>query len=81
MFSMLITRQILKTLRLIDFKLASSRAIAQNKRHLSVGENRYTLQYDEGQVTILDSAKKEYAEVSNIIVNPLDQSIIPACGF
>ena len=64
-----------------DFKLASSRAIAQKKTSFSVGENRYTIRYDEGQVAILDSAKKEFAEVSNIIVNPLDQSLFLPVEF
>ena len=37
--------------------------------------------YDEGQSTILDDAGNEYAEVSNIIVNPLDQSLFLPVDF
>jgi len=64
-----------------NFKLASSRAMAENKTSFSVGDDKFTIRYDEGQATILDSAEKEYAEVSNIIVNPLDQSIFLTVDF
>lgn len=57
-----------------DFKLASSLAIAQDKSAFKVGDQRYTIKYGEGQVTILNSSGKNYAEISNIIVNPLEQS-------
>lgn len=58
-----------------DFKLASSRAIAENKSSFSVGGQEYSVKYDEAQATISNSAGKEYAQVSDIIVNPLDQSL------
>jgi len=58
-----------------DFKLASSRAIAEQKNSFSVGGQKYSIKYDEAQATILNSAGKEYAQVSDIIVNPLDQSL------
>ena len=58
-----------------DFRLASSRAIAQNNNTFSVGNHTYTIRYDEGQSTITDAAGAEYAEVSNIIVNPLDRNL------
>lgn len=64
-----------------DFKLASSRAFAQNETSFSVGEDQYTIRYDGGQATILDGANAEYAEVSNIIVNPLDQSVFLSVDF
>jgi peptide/nickel transport system permease protein len=64
-----------------NFKLASSRAIAENKTAFSVGDDKYTIRYDDGQATILDSSEKEYAEVSNIIVNPLDQSLFLTVDF
>jgi peptide/nickel transport system permease protein len=64
-----------------SFKLASSRAMAENKTAFSVGNDKYSISYDEGQATILDSAEKEYAEVSNIIVNPLDQSLFLPVDF
>ena len=64
-----------------NFKLASGRAITQNKLSFSVGDDKYSIRYDEGQVAILDSAKMEYAEVSTIIVNPLDQSVFLPVDF
>lgn len=64
-----------------DFKLASSRALAQSKKKFSVGDQTYSIRYDEGQSTILDEAGVEYAEVSDIIVNPLDQSLFLAVDF
>jgi peptide/nickel transport system permease protein len=63
------------------FKLASSIALAQDKDTFSVGGQVYTVQYGDGQSTILDSTGAEYAEVSNIIVNPLDQSLFLSVGF
>jgi peptide/nickel transport system permease protein len=63
------------------FKLASSIALAQDKSAFSVGDQLYTVNYGDGQSTILDNAGDEYAEVSNIIVNPLDQSLFLSVGF
>lgn len=64
-----------------DFKLASSRAIADNKKSFTTNSQTFSVQYDEGQTTILDSSGKEYAEVSEIIVNPLDQSLFLSVNF
>jgi len=64
-----------------DFKLASSRALAQNKNTFPVGDQTYSIRHDEGQSTIFDDAGVEYAEVSDIIVNPLDQSLFLAVDF
>jgi len=58
-----------------DFRLASSLALAQNNETFTAGNQTYLISNGEGQVTIFDSAGNEYAEVSTIIVNPLDQSI------
>ena len=63
------------------FKLASSRAIAQEKAAFSVGSQLFTVRYDEGQATVLDSTDKEFAEVSNIIVRALDQSAFLTVDF
>ena len=46
-----------QTVSSYDFKLASSRALAQNKAAFSVGDQTYTIKNDEGQFTILDSAR------------------------
>ncbi len=64
-----------------DFRLASSSAIAQNTTTFSVGDQTYTIRYDEGQSTIIDAAGAEYAEVSDIIVNPLDQTLFLTVDF
>lgn len=64
-----------------DFKLASSRALAQNKNTFVVSDHTYSIRYDEGQSTILDNAGNEYAEVSDIIVNPIDQSLFLSVDF
>ncbi|MDX9865694.1 MAG: ABC transporter permease [Anaerolineaceae bacterium] len=64
-----------------DFKLISSRALAQNKESFSMGNQDFSIRYDEGQATILDDAGNEYAEVSNIIVNPLDKAVFLPVDF
>ncbi len=58
-----------------DFKLSSSRAIAEKKTSFTLDGQNYTVKYGEGQISILGSDGAEYAEVSDIIVNPLDQAI------
>jgi peptide/nickel transport system permease protein len=63
-----------------NFKLASSRALAQNKATFVVGDQTYSIRYDEGQATILDSVGNEYAEVSGII-DPLDKALFLAVDF
>jgi len=57
-----------------EFKLASASAIAKEETAFSVNDQSYTIGYAEGQNTIFDSDGDAYAEVSNIIVNPLDQN-------
>ncbi|RLD04266.1 MAG: ABC transporter permease [Chloroflexota bacterium] len=64
-----------------DFRLASSLALAQNSETFTVGNQTYSIRNGEGQVTILDSAGNEYAEISAIIVNPLDQSVFLTVGY
>lgn len=69
------------TISSYDFKVISSRAIANKKKAFSIGSQLYTIRYDEGQVTILDSNEKEYAEVSDIIVSSIDQSLFLTVDF
>lgn len=64
-----------------DFKLASSRAVAQNLTSFSLGDRTFSIRYDGGQATILDAAGIKYAEVSEIIVNPLDQELFLTVDF
>ncbi len=70
-----------KTVNSYDFRLASSRAIAENKISFSVGDQAYSIRYDEGQSTILDAGGAEYAEVSDIIVRPLDRTLFLTVDF
>ncbi len=58
-----------------SFKLASTLALAQKNKNFIVGTRAFSVKQDEGLITILDEAGNKYAEVSNIIVNPLDQSL------
>lgn len=64
-----------------EFKLASLRAMEENQTSFTAGEQNYTIKAGEGQFTIYDRTGAEYAEVSNIIVNPLDQSVFLSVDF
>jgi peptide/nickel transport system permease protein len=64
-----------------DFKLASSRAIAQNIDTFTMGDQTFTIKYGDGQMTIFNLAGKEFAEVSDIIVNPLDQALFLSVDY
>ncbi|MFC2064483.1 ABC transporter permease [Chloroflexota bacterium] len=64
-----------------EFKLFSSIALAQNENTFTVGDQTFSFRLDKGQVTILDNAGVEYAEVSDIIVNPLDQDLFLTVDF
>ena len=57
-----------------DFIYACEHAIAENATKFSVNSFQYTISSEESQATIFDSSGDELAVVSNIIVNPLDQS-------
>jgi peptide/nickel transport system permease protein len=70
-----------ETIGSYEFKLASSRAFTQNEDQFSVGGQTYTIRYDGGLATILDAAGTEFAEVSDIIVNPIDQSLFLSVNF
>lgn len=56
------------------FLLACESAIAEGIDEFTVDDLTYTINYRDGQYTILDSTGDNFAEVSGIIVNPLDQS-------
>lgn len=64
-----------------DFKLASIRAIEQGNETFTVGDETFTIRYDDGQTTVMNSAGAEFAEISNIIVNPIDQSLFLSVPF
>ncbi len=56
------------------FIYASEKAIAEDATQFTVNNLVYTINSEEGQTLIYDSEGNEFAVVSNIIVNPLDQS-------
>ena len=56
------------------FQMVSQRTIAEERRNFSYNGLTYTIHYLEGQITITDSDGENFAEVSTIIVNPLDQT-------
>jgi peptide/nickel transport system permease protein len=58
-----------------EFKLASTRAIAQALDSFTLNDQVFSIVYGDGQITISDQAGKDYAEISEIIVNPLDQAL------
>ena len=64
-----------------DFKLASGRAIASQAATFMLDGERYGISYGDGQVTIYDDNQQVFAEVSNIIVNPLDQTAFLPVDF
>jgi peptide/nickel transport system permease protein len=57
-----------------EFRLSSSRALADHRAAFSVNGQNFTISVGEGESTIYKSGAK-FAEVSNIIVNPLDQAL------
>ncbi len=63
------------------FKLGVTKALVEGSKTFAVGEQSYNIQNDEGQITVFDASGKEFAEISEIIVNPLDQSIFLSVGF
>lgn len=70
-----------QTVASYSFKLASNRAFAAKDESFEVDGQTYSIRYDEGGTTILNAAGAEFAEVSNIIVNPLDQSLFLSVDF
>lgn len=57
-----------------DFRLLSESAGVKNVKTFTFGGRIYKINEHEGQITILDDKGEPFAEVSNIIVNPLDQN-------
>jgi len=64
----------LDTIDSFDFVYASEQAIADGVSEFILDGQTYTIARDEDLVTILDGSGEPFAEVSDIIVNPLDQS-------
>lgn len=63
------------------FELLSEVTIGQERRNFTYDGEQYTIHYLEGQTTITDSNDENFAEVSNIIVNPLDQTQFISVAF
>ena len=57
-----------------DFKLACVRAINQGEDKFIVNKKTYSIESENGQYTIYDASGNEFAAISNIIVNPINQS-------
>lgn len=57
-----------------EFVFACEEAMAEEENGFTAGYLDYTIHYEDSQAIILDAAGEEFAVVSNIIVNPLDQS-------
>jgi peptide/nickel transport system permease protein len=57
-----------------DFIYASEQALAENETKFKLNYLEYTIESEESQSTIYDNDGEAFAVVSNIIVNPLDQS-------
>ena len=57
-----------------DFKLACVRAINQGEDKFIVNKKTYSIDSENGQYTIYDASGNEFAAISNIIVNPINQS-------
>jgi len=70
-----------ETVASYDFKLASSRAFVAQEDQFVVGGDTYTVQYDDAQTTIFNDAGAEFAVVSGIIVNSIDQSLFLSVDF
>ena len=64
-----------------EFKLASTQAIAEQKSTFKVQDAQYTLIDEDGLFTVVDDSGTNIAEVSNIIVNPLEQSLFLDISF
>jgi len=64
-----------------DFKLASARAIANDENSFKVGMEEFASVEEDGLTTIYNSSGESFAEISRIIVNPLNQSEVLSIGF
>jgi peptide/nickel transport system permease protein len=70
-----------QTVASYSFKLASSIALGKNTSSFSADGQTYTITYGKGQSTLFDKDGVEYAEISNLIVNPLDQALFLPVSF
>ncbi len=67
---------------LFDFRLAATRAFAENKNRFKVyGQNYSIIRHGDSRATIYDGMGKAFAERSNIIVNPIDKAVFLSVDF
>lgn len=64
-----------------DFRLASTQAIVAGEETFQVNGDTFSLRMNDEQFTVLDSSGDEFAEISSIIVNPLEQSTFLSMEF
>ena len=64
-----------------DFRFLSESAGVNNSKTFGVDGKIYRIEESEGQITIFDDKGEPFAEVSNIIVNPLDQDEFLSVDF
>ena len=63
------------------FKVAAEMAAVNDQKSFSLDGVDYTVIEEEGAVSILDPDGKKFAEVSSIIVNPIDQGTFLSVEF
>ena len=67
---------------LFNFRLAATRAFAENKNRFKVyGQNYSIIRHGDNRATIYDGMGKAFAERSNIIVNPIDKAVFLSVDF
>lgn len=64
----------LEVVNSFEFIFASEEAIAEGDTEFTLDGQSYAIAREDGRVTVLDDTGEAFAEVSDIIVNPLDQS-------
>ena len=78
---MLFRSEDLDVINSFDFELLCEKTIADERRNFTFDGEQYTIHYLDGQVTVTDGNDEDFAEVSKIIVNPLDQSQFISVAF
>ena len=69
------------TVNSFEFMLATEMAVSEGVSEFSLGDQDFTVRNEEGQVTVLDASGEPFAEVSTIIVNPLDKNEFLSVAF
>ena len=64
-----------------NFAMPAGEAVALQAAEFQADGSQYSVQYEDGHAIIKDAAGKEIADVSNIIVNPLDSATFIPVDF